>query len=202
MSLIEHVDDLIAPGRFVPRWGWHDDHRVHDKTPAYLPALQQVRWEYAALLETLEDHGIVGGSCLQLGMGECDASHEAWRIAFRRVVTLDLGVLADQDVRTRPGGNTHAPAVIDFAALRAPFDFLFIDAGHSVDDVAEDYCDYAPMVRHGGIIAFHDALPRKGYEEVEVWRFLDTLGSRVVRVGDEVGTAWIVKDHGEASSAI
>lgn len=35
-------------------------------------------------------------------------------------------------------------------------DFLFIDGSHDYDDVKADYILYSPLVRKGGIIAFHD----------------------------------------------
>lgn len=38
-------------------------------------------------------------------------------------------------------------------------DFLFIDGDHSYDGVKADYEMYAPLVRPGGIIAFHDIVP-------------------------------------------
>ena len=38
-------------------------------------------------------------------------------------------------------------------------DFLFIDGDHSYDGVKADFEMYAPMVRPGGLIAFHDINP-------------------------------------------
>lgn len=38
-------------------------------------------------------------------------------------------------------------------------DFLFIDGDHSMRGVSSDYQMYAPLVRHGGIIGFHDIVP-------------------------------------------
>ena len=37
-----------------------------------------------------------------------------------------------------------------------PLDFLFIDGDHSYDGVRQDYESYAPLVRPGGLIGFHD----------------------------------------------
>ncbi len=186
------IDAVLREDRWHPRFGWHDDHRARDRTPEYLPAMQQVRAEFAALVASLEGRGICGGRCLQLGMGECDASHAVWRALFGRVVTLDFRVLADQDVKV-DGGDIHKPSIAGFAGLRQPYDMLFIDAGHTFEDVERDHEIYAPMVRRGGVIAFHDALKRPGFEdEVHVWRYLETL-SRINMIGTEVGIAWTVK---------
>lgn len=38
----------------------------------------------------------------------------------------------------------------------APIDFLFIDADHTYEGVKKDYELYSPLVRKGGVIAFHD----------------------------------------------
>ena len=35
-------------------------------------------------------------------------------------------------------------------------DFLFIDGDHSVGGVQKDFDDYGPLVRPGGLVAFHD----------------------------------------------
>ena len=40
-----------------------------------------------------------------------------------------------------------------------PLDFLFIDGDHSYEGVARDFELYAPLVRPGGLIAFHDIVP-------------------------------------------
>ena len=40
-----------------------------------------------------------------------------------------------------------------------PLDFLFIDGDHTYDGVRQDFADYAPLVRPGGLVAFHDIVP-------------------------------------------
>lgn len=55
---------------------------------------------------------------------------------------------------------------------RDELDLLFIDADHHYKDVAEDWKMYAPLVRPGGIVSFHDinrtAETQEGCE-VGVW---------------------------------
>ena len=41
----------------------------------------------------------------------------------------------------------------------SPVDLLFIDGDHSRTGVADDFFDYGPFVREGGLIAFHDIVP-------------------------------------------
>ncbi len=40
-----------------------------------------------------------------------------------------------------------------------PLDFLLIDGDHSLEGVTQDYRRFAPLVRPGGLIAFHDIVP-------------------------------------------
>lgn len=45
-------------------------------------------------------------------------------------------------------------------------DFLFIDGDHSYEGVREDFMMYSPLVREGGLIAFHDIAESGGSREV------------------------------------
>jgi predicted O-methyltransferase YrrM len=56
-----------------------------------------------------------------------------------------------------------------------PVDFLFIDADHSYDGVLENARLYGPLVRPGGLVAFHDILENPRDPRIEVhrlWRHL------------------------------
>lgn len=59
-------------------------------------------------------------------------------------------------------GDSHAPETLarvkQWLAGQA-LDFLFIDGDHSLAGVASDFRMYSPLVRQGGIIAFHDIVP-------------------------------------------
>jgi predicted O-methyltransferase YrrM len=52
-----------------------------------------------------------------------------------------------------------------------PIDLLFIDADHTYGGVRADFEMYAPLVRSGGIVAFHDILPHPAYPEFEVHQY-------------------------------
>lgn len=189
------VDQFVRfSGKFAPRWGWHDDHRERDRSPEYLPAMQQARDEFLDLVDVLGQHDL-RGMALQLGLGECRCSHEVWRLLFRNVITIDIAECC-VDGTVMPGLDTHSAEAIETAGGLGPYDFLFIDAGHKIEDIRQDYADYAPMVRPGGIIAFHDACKRPGYEEeIDVWRFLETLAATetINMLGTEIGIAWIIR---------
>lgn len=188
-----HATNLVAyRAGNLPYSGWHDDHREADGTGAYRPAIQQVRAEFVALLGAVAELS-PRHAALQLGRGNCDAPHDAWRTAFEHVLTIDR-VSCRHDDETLPGADAASQEAQLVAGRYGPYDMLFVDAGHSYADVARDHDLYSPLVRSGGVVAFHDALPRVAYPEVEVHRFLvDRRFPGLVTVGDEVGTAWYVK---------
>lgn len=191
---IETVDAVVNDPRWMPYWGWHDDHRERDRQPGYLPAIQQVRSEYAELIDVLEGHG-ARRRALQLGMGAQRASHEALRALFSEtVLTIDEKGCALNDGSFH-GLDTHLASAQAIAEQHMPFDFLFIDAGHKLTDIDQDYWAYRKFVRKGGIIAVHDACKRPGYEdEIDVWRWLSSFKAGIWNlIGDEVGVAWTIK---------
>lgn len=46
-----------------------------------------------------------------------------------------------------------------------PIDFLFIDADHAYESVVRDYKNWAPLIKSGGFIAFHDYHKQGGAHE-------------------------------------
>lgn len=189
------IDAIANADKWKPRSGWHDDHRHVDRTPEYRPAMMQVRSEFEAFVNLLIGRGMVTGAgrCLQLGIGEIDCSHEIWLHLFpQRTIGIDWRACRDGALSLR-GADTRSTEARALAQDGAPYDLLFVDAGHKAVDCGMDHAEYGGLVRPGGIIGFHDALKRPGYEEeVEVWRYLNTLPG-VTYIGTEVGIAWLVK---------
>jgi len=56
-----------------------------------------------------------------------------------------------------------------------PIDFLFVDADHSYEGVKQDFEMYAPLVRSGGMIAFHDIKPSLPDNWIQVGRFWEEI---------------------------
>jgi hypothetical protein len=90
---------------------------------------------------------------VDLPRGEFGGGYPVWKIPLyrgfvRRTQRLHL-------IR----GDSHAPETLARTrdALRGePLDFLLIDGDHTYDGVRRDFEDYGPLVRPGGLIAFHD----------------------------------------------
>jgi len=55
--------------------------------------------------------------------------------------------------------DSHDPQTVrSVDGLRASVDLLFLDGDHSYEGVRSDFENYAPLVRPGGLIAFHDVV--------------------------------------------
>lgn len=57
-------------------------------------------------------------------------------------------------------------------------DFLFIDGDHTYQGVKQDFEMYSPLVRKGGVIAFHDVAPDQSAAGCEVDRFWNEIKQR------------------------
>jgi predicted O-methyltransferase YrrM len=70
-------------------------------------------------------------------------------------------------------GNSQIQETVDLTRsflTNKPADFLFIDADHTAKGVRTDYGLYSPLVRKGGIIAFHDiGITRPEYGVRALW---------------------------------
>ena len=89
----------------------------------------------------------------------------------RQLVAIDLKLtnvgkarfMARRGQRVRMlEGNSHSPDMVKSVARQLGqnrFDFLFIDGDHSYEGVLRDFITYYPLVRPGGLIAFHDISP-------------------------------------------
>jgi predicted O-methyltransferase YrrM len=67
---------------------------------------------------------------------------------------------------------------VEAALAGSEVDFLMIDADHSYDGVRRDFELYAPLVRDGGLVAFHDIVPHTRLANIEVSRFWTEVRAR------------------------
>ena len=81
----------------------------------------------------------------------------------------------DQRITLAMPLDSHSSATVD--RIRGLFDgeevdFLFIDADHSYEGVKRDFELYAPLVRSGGLVAFHDIASPPWPGVVQFWEEL------------------------------
>jgi hypothetical protein len=189
-------DQVVYDPRHAPYRGWHDD---YEHVVPYTPAMQQDRAEFHAFAELVRSRGLCG-SCLQLGLGLSGASHLVLQKLFSRVVTIEreASVIGGLIRRVGPVSNIiHGPTIHlkTYVAVRelAPFDVLFVDAGHRLSEVVNDFRHYEGFVRSGGVVALHDAA-QQGVDGIEVSEFVAKLrefGQDVDVIGTKLGIAWM-----------
>lgn len=104
-------------------------------------------------------------SALEIGLYH-GWTHRIWRSLFAHVLSVEKSwdcadLVADffHDEKSKiVCGDSQLPSTVELVSKNAvlPVDFLFIDGGHLEEEVRNDFDNYLPMVRTGGIVAFHD----------------------------------------------
>lgn len=146
------------------KWG-----RPSDTTPLQVPD------ELDSFLEVFKAHnpkrvleiGVMHGGTLWFWCKHTDPD--------ARIIGLDLDIgliaqsLSEFDRKlTRLNGASQSPDTVNRVAahLDQPLDALWIDADHTGDNPIRDFEAYAPFLRTGALVAFHDvdckALPDVG----------------------------------------
>lgn len=126
---------------------------------AFSTKASQDKFELWQLLVILDHFPIA--RILEIGVhrgGMIESFRQAYPHATIVGVDNDYSSLAFKDF-IAIGGDSHDPQIRDDAAAcfgRHAVDFLFIDGDHSYDGAIKDFEMYAPMVKSGGIIGFHD----------------------------------------------
>jgi len=139
--------------------------------------IQQVREEIEEFVSLLIDRKL-NGSILEVGLGYYGSTHFLWRQFFERVITVELShdrvrefgantrkfygkwVLGDKKSSFLIGSSSSVTTVGKAYGFltKAPVDVLFIDGDHSYEGVLTDWLLYHPLVKKGGMVAFHDAM--------------------------------------------
>lgn len=101
-------------------------------------------------------------------------------------------------------GISQDKGIVEAVRHRGPYDFVFIDAGHTYTEIDQDVRNYLPMVRPGGVLALHDILPRDDYGVDRVWaeikarpgaRTVEIIGTEPAEHLDDprcgIGAAWL-----------
>lgn len=114
----------------------------------------------------------------------------AWQYVASQVIGVDAAGIGfygsiNGSARREHGatmviGDSHDPLTLQTlkAMLQGrPIDVLFIDGDHSYNGVKADHAMYGPLVRSGGLVAFHDIVEHSAEPSVEVdqyWREIRT----------------------------
>jgi predicted O-methyltransferase YrrM len=73
-------------------------------------------------------------------------------------------------------GSSHSPETLVMVKQFSPFDFVFIDGDHTYDGTQQDWEWYSPLVRKGGVVAFHDLIcPGPPQQHIQVGRLFNEI---------------------------
>jgi len=133
----------------------------------------QRKYEILTLLQDASPHGLSSVAEIGTSLGGtfylfCKAAK-----ANATIITIDLKIplwrrkliksyakLGQTPIIIR--GDSHARdtvRLVEQALGKNKLDLLFIDGDHSYEGIQQDFLDYAPFVKSGGWIAFHDVVP-------------------------------------------
>jgi len=152
--------------------------------------------ELIAFLTWLDAQQIALNTVIEIGAHDGGSAAVFCSLATSRVVSLDLpdgigggipiAAVRMRDVKLRAQfpnyisivGDSHdydSLLRVQEALADTPADLLFIDGDHSYRGVSSDYQMYAPLVREGGVIAFHDIVASADPRCRDVARFWQSL---------------------------
>ena len=110
---------------------------------------------------------------LEIGL-YAGGTHVVWNDLFGLTISVDVdylgiaGFMAELDSIDRShficADSTHPDArkALDQFLSGRPVDLLFIDGDHAYASVKSDFESFEPVVRRGGIVAFHDTVIKRG----------------------------------------
>lgn len=121
-----------------------------------------------------------GAHIVSVDIGVQGFDYRASDVEYARTMLWPVWERATGCKLTQLRTDSTAFYTIDAVKEYAPFDFIFIDGGHTFDVAMSDFENYWPMLRHGGVLAFHDiAYPDAnpdGYGVAAVWREVREVG--------------------------
>jgi len=138
----------------------------------WIPRIQQDEREMVSFLDALKS--LIPAEqrkvALEIGLFE-GGTHLIWKMLFKHVISVEINpssclivakTLKDKTNSTIICASSQLPGTVKtvqkvLAKLGEAIDFLLIDGDHSKSAVESDYLNYEPLVRIGGVIAFHDS---------------------------------------------
>jgi cephalosporin hydroxylase len=154
--------------------------------------IQQVREELLKLSHILDVHNLTNGTCLEIGLGFFGSTHFLFRNLFDEVITIEKNfervrefgrntkkyyngfILDDKRSKFYNGFSNDETIVERIYKNHNNINFLFIDGNHTYASALADFLLYYPLVKKGGIIAFHDTVYTEHYNE-DVPRLMNDL---------------------------
>jgi len=176
----------------------------------------QVKWEITHLLERLKKEPpkiileigtAIGGNLflflslarrdakmisLDLPGGQYGGGYPLWRVPFYQMFPQK-----DQKLRLIRGDSHSAGSLqeVKDKLEGEEIDFLFIDGDHTYEGVKQDFETFSPLVKKGGLVAFHDIAPNQQQPDCGVDKFW-------AEIKKSIPSEEIVQDSGQRWAGI
>ena len=197
--------------------GWHDRASRPRKQHQGPVLTAQIDWELMALVDVYND--IKPMLVLEIGSQNGGTLYYWLRDAPPGAVVVNIDIFQNMEPKDAKifremwhtwapfgitqhtlEGRSDDPAIFAQAvALLPEIDFLFIDACHTYEGARYDFLKYGPLVRKGGVIAFHDLITPDHQQHIQVgklWREIQAAGYKTQELRANapwggVGIVWI-----------
>lgn len=216
--MMSNLDKYVAScgnGSYLPAdLEYHNGENTLVAAPMF--ACQQVREELKEFGKVLlQQPWSPNGVGVEIGLGFYGSTHMFWRNFLAKTVTIEFEqnrlrffrehtyqfykewILDDKSFFI--ANYSHTPqAVKKLYNFTDGIDFLFIDGDHTYQGVLTDWLLYAPLVKRGGIIAFHDSCcPDFGVSdflnELQSGRFGETPKVECIQHSKSIGISYYFK---------
>jgi cephalosporin hydroxylase len=198
LSALDRWVEKNGNGRYMDR----DFKLMEDYSIPENFAIQQIKEEIREFAKLLINKDL-DKSILEIGLGYYGSTHFLWRQIFEKVCSIEKShsrvrefginlskffnddwVLNDKRSSFMIGMSNDPNIVKNVYNHIKSVDVLFIDGDHSYAGVLTDWLLYSPLVKSGGIVAFHDI----NLHGDEVGDFIDNLA-----VGEIDGTPYEIE---------
>lgn len=103
-----------------------------------------------------------------------EAFRPEWMVGIERDTCYDYSEVPGKVITGVDSGHEFTKLGIEQMLEGKKIDFLFLDGDHLYNAVKRDFELYSPLVRQGGVVAFHDARITDN-DTVEVYKFWNEI---------------------------
>jgi predicted O-methyltransferase YrrM len=172
---------------------------------------QQSRKEIHTLIEVLLQVS-PRNITLETGAGEWVGSHFLWQMLFDKIITIEISKPIIDKISYETSEKdifiiSDSRNALDLVKEKTDYvDVLFLDSKHLYEITSSEYKLYAPLVKKGGLIIFHDAISPE-FPEMETFMKdfregkIDGKTHKMVVIDDspslKIGIAYMSTDDSE-----